>query len=117
MCMEEFKEKKATTKMMKNLYDEHNIRDLGFKAVFNILDELKHSDISILESSFFYKVQESHDMNKEADDTVNMYKFGKFDPRVPVTAIQSKRAMELRRLEMFKNKNRFSMKGINDCFA
>ena len=73
--------------MIESLSDEHKIKGLGFKAVFEILDSLKHNDISILESSFFYKVQEADEMNKEADDLIKMHKFGKFDPKVTVTAI------------------------------
>jgi len=75
-CNRELIDNSKCKKMIEDLGQEHKIKDLGFKEVYNILDDLKGNDQSILESSFFYRIESGNQLNCEAVDLIKAYKLG-----------------------------------------
>ena len=83
--------------MIKDLGTENKLKELGFDEVFNLLDDLKENDQSILESSFFYRIQSGDQLNREAAELIKQYKLGQFDPKINNSTHQTKHGLANKR--------------------
>jgi hypothetical protein len=69
-CEKSKLESKLTRRLLADLMAEHEIKDLGFKSVFDILHAISDNDVAILETAFNYKINSGDEMNKEATELV-----------------------------------------------
>lgn len=65
---------------MANLRDEHNLKSGGFEAIYDILTSLKDNESKVLETLFFYKINDMDEFNRESTQVVKDFKIGKMDP-------------------------------------
>lgn len=66
VCMDNQKDIKTTKKLMANLRDEHNLKSGGFEAIYDILTSLKDNESKVLETLFFYKINDMDEFNRES---------------------------------------------------
>ena len=51
---------------MADLRDEHNLKSGGFEAIYDILTSLKDNESKVLETLFFYKINDMDEFNRES---------------------------------------------------
>ena len=66
--------------LLNDLEEENNLKQEGFEAIHEILHSLEDNESKVLETLFFYKVNDKVQFNIEATQVIKDYKIGKLDP-------------------------------------
>ena len=79
-CNTHSKESNIAKILLQDLVEENNLKQDGFQAIHNILHSLEENESKVLETLFFYKVNDINQFNVEAAQVIKDYKVGKLDP-------------------------------------
>ena len=57
------------------LINETHLRQDGFESVFNTLQQLEGTEAHVIETLFFYKINDIEEFERETNEIVKAYKY------------------------------------------
>jgi ribonuclease D len=79
-CLSNQLDTRLTEALFSHLKDEHALKSSGFNCINDLMYSLKDNESKVLETLFFYRVNDMDEFNQEATKVVKDYKLGKLDP-------------------------------------